>query len=283
MNEVKKMSLVCPKCGKHFQCKAPSTPGYYSVTCPNPTCKAKVSFNYPINSNSQQAESEPKIKLGLLDNGSYRFRCKNSECARFVLVPANNVEVGHNRTVCPKCQTVHEFDVEPTEDILLKCQTADCDGVLNKPNGCDDIHECICEKCGSRYNLLIQGGKVVKVTKCTEPPPPPPPLCPMKLVLGRFLGKKEYILTKGVHYIGRFDDKNISDFAIKDKYASSRSVRIDVNDNGGNLIYKLTVERASNPVYHNSHELIVDDVVYLTYGDTIKLGKTLIKVQKVRL
>ena len=104
----------------------------------------------------------------------------------------------------------------------------------------------------------------------------------MKLVLGNFLGKKEYILLKGTHYVGRLDDEKNSDFAIKDKYASKRSVRIDVNEDGGGLVYKLTIERATNPVYHNSRELTVGDVVYLTYGDTLKLGKTLIKVQKVQ-
>ena len=59
-------------------------------------------------------------------------------------------------------------------------------------------------------------------------------------------------------------------------------MRIDVNENGGKLIYRMTVERAMNPVYHNNSELTVGDIVYLTYGDTIKLGKTLIKVQKVK-
>ena len=138
------------------------------------------------------------------------------------------------------------------------------------------------KECGQEYAIIIQGGKIVKVIMKTPPPPPPPKREKMKLVLGRFLGKKEYELTKGIHYVGRFDTDNNSDFAIKDKFASSRSIRIDVNENGGSLVYRMTIERAMNPVYHNNRELTVGDIVYLTYGDTLKLGKTLIKIEKVR-
>ncbi len=115
----------------------------------------------------------------------------------------------------------------------------------------------------------------------TPLPPPPPHKFNLEMVLVHFVSKKKYPLYKGIHYIGRTDNENRSDFEVKDKYASSRSFRIEVNENGGSLVYKMTVERAMNPVYHNNKELTVGDVVYLTYGDTIKLGKTLIKVQKI--
>lgn len=130
--------------------------------------------------------------------------------------------------------------------------------------------------------MIIQDGKVVKIAMKTSVSFAPKRQVQMKLVSGTFLAKKEYRLSKGTHYVGRQDELNGSDFSIKDKYASSRSVRIDVNENGGRLVYKMTVERAMNPVYHNNSELTVGDIVYLTYGDTIKLGKTLVKVQKIK-
>ena len=141
------------------------------------------------------------------------------------------VKIGHNKLLCPKCKTPHEFKVEPT----------DKDRISTTP-------------------------QIIR----------------LKLVIDRLFWKKEYELTKGVHYIGRHNQKNKSDFEIKDRFASYRSVRIDVNDNGYNLVYKLTVERAMNPVYLNNHELVKGDVMCLTNGDTIKLGKTLIKVQKAQ-
>lgn len=278
MAGIEKLSLTCPSCGKVFQCKAPLAPGKYSVPCTG--CQNKVSFRYQADASQQPPKQE--VKLGLLDDGSYRFICKNESCRQSVLVPAIGVKIGHNALKCPRCQTINGFDVEPTEQDMLKCQTADCDGILVKPDAGDGIYSYVCDKCGQEYSLMIQNGKVAKVTKKTMPHMNLKKQWPMKLVSGQLLGKKEYVLSKGMHYVGRMDNCNPSDFEIKDKYASCRSVRIDVNENGGTLVYRLTVERATNPVYHNNRELTVGDIIYLTYGDTLKLGKTLIKVQKVQ-
>ncbi|MGN1173112.1 MAG: FHA domain-containing protein, partial [Muribaculaceae bacterium] len=141
-------------------------------------------------------------------------------------------------------------------------------------------YKAVCSKCNSKYTIKVIDGKVAKVTKDTEPVTLTRRVL-LKLVTGTFLSKKEYILSKGSHYVGREDESKISDFSIKDKYASSRSVRIDVNENGGSLVYKLEVEKATNPVYHNNTELVAGDIIYLMSGDTIKLGKTLIKIQKL--
>ncbi|MBD5286467.1 MAG: hypothetical protein HDS27_02860 [Bacteroides sp.] len=280
MDEVNKLSLRCPTCGKEFKCKSPNAPGDYSVACPNQECKAKVSFRFPIEGKSQQTKKNTEVRLGLLDDGSYRFLCKNDTCQKSVLVPAKMVKSGHNKAICPNCKTPHEFDVEPKESDLLKCQIAGCGGLLLKPDRGDGIYSSVCDKCKQEYSIIIQGDKVVKVAMKTSVSVAPKRQTPMKLVSGTFISKKEYPLTKGSHYIGRQDEQKVSDFSIKDKYASSRSVRIDVNENGGRIVYRMTVERAMNPVYHNNSELTVGDIVYLTYGDTIKLGKTLIKVQK---
>ena len=231
MSETGKVSLKCPHCGKEFQCKAPSAPGNYSVPCVNSDCRKKVSFHFPLTGDSQQVKPKAEVKFGILEDGSYRFRCRYYECRQTVLIPADMVKIGHNKLLCPKCKTPHEFKVEPT----------DKDRISTTP-------------------------QIIR----------------LKLVIDRLFWKKEYELTKGVHYIGRHNQKNKSDFEIKDRFASYRSVRIDVNDNGYNLVYKLTVERAMNPVYLNNHELIKGDVMCLTNGDTIKLGKTLIKVQKAQ-
>lgn len=282
MGETGKISLKCPHCGWEFQCKAPSSTGNYSVPCTNPDCRKKVSFHYPLTGDAQQVKPKTEVKFGILEDGSYRFKCQNEACRQSVLVPANIVKIGHNIQLCPKCKTPHEFEIEPTEKDLLKCQTAGCSAMLVKPDRGDGIYSCECDDCHAEYCIIVRDGKVVKVTMKTPRPLPPKERSSMILVLGHFLGKKVYTLSKGIHYVGRFDDVNKSDFEIKDKYASSRSVRIDVNENGGNLVYKLTVERAMNPVYHNNHELTIGDVVYLTYGDTLKLGKTLIKVQKAK-
>ncbi|MDE7420472.1 MAG: FHA domain-containing protein [Muribaculaceae bacterium] len=280
MAEEGKITVTCKKCGRTFQCKSPLAPGNYSVTCVNPECKSKVSFKYPIAS-PQQSKPRSEVKYGRLEDGSYRFRCENNDCRQSILVPPNMVKSGHNKVKCPKCSVLHEFDIEPEEKDLLRCQMADCKGILAKPDRGDGVYSSVCNECGQEYALIVKEGKVVKVTMKTPLPPSSSRKFDLELVLGRFIGKKKYPLSKGIHYVGREDNENKSDFDVKDKYASGRSLRIDVNENGGSLVYKMTVERAMNPVYHNNKELTVGDIVYLTYGDTIKLGKTLIKVQKI--
>ena len=278
MAEDGKTILVCsnPDCKKQFKFATPPKEGAYSVPCPY--CKTKNKFNVTI---TEKPQSQPQY-VGLLQDGSYRFICSNENCRQSVLVPSDNVKKGQNSVFCPKCKTENKFEVLPTEEELLVCQTADCKGILVKTGQTDGIYSSVCDQCGQEYSMIIQDGKVIKVTMKTPLPLPPTKQFAMKLVTGNFFNKKEYELSKGSHYIGRLDEDCNSDFTVKDKYASKRSVKIDVNLNGESLVYKLTVKRAHNPVYHNNKELSVGDVIYITYGDTLVLGKTLIKVQKCK-
>lgn len=98
-----------------------------------------------------------------------------------------------------------------------------------------------------------------------------------------FLLKNKYQLTPGEHIIGRKDPVKQSSLMINDKYASSRSIRIDVtpvDENQSGFLYKLTVLKATNPVYHNSRELAEGSSLYLEYGDIIILGKTQLTFNK---
>ena len=286
MEEVKRIPLTCPHCGTPYNYKAPSAPGTYSISCINKECRQKFKFKYsekpqeeikPEEKN-QEEKSESQIQPGWQENGTYVLRCDSPGCGLLIRMAADKIFIGKNSVICPKCGKKHYFEKEPSEEELqkemLKCKTGGCEGNIDMATG-------ICDSCGSKYSIEVDNeGKIVKVTKKTDPIKVNQSR--MKLVMGNFLGKKEYNLKEGTHYIGRYDEESQSDFPIKDKYASKRSVRIDVTyDQGGNLIYKMTVERGLNPVYHNNRELTVGDIDYLNYGDTIKLGKTLIKVQKI--
>lgn len=223
---------------------------------------------------------EAKISINCTKCGR-QFQCK---------APA---APGHYSVVCPHadCREKISFQFSGHKDIpanqsiteedLLKCRMSGCKGMIIRPEGVSGVYSSKCDECSQQYSLVIQDSRIMKVSLVTPKPLRQPKQCLMKLVCGGLVGKKEYVLFKGVHYIGRYDPANNSHFPINDKYASSKSIRIDVNENAGSLLYKMTVERAMNPVYHNMRELAVDDIVYLSYGDTIKLGKTLIKVQKV--
>lgn len=102
----------------------------------------------------------------------------------------------------------------------------------------------------------------------------------LKLVKGGIFFRKEYNLTEGHHIIGRFDKtgESHSDFEIKDRTASLRSLRIDVSNHGGEYEYVLTVLRAFNPVKLNGVAMDSGDRAELCHGDKIQLGLTKLKV-----
>ncbi|MGN1173680.1 MAG: hypothetical protein ACI4SO_07820, partial [Muribaculaceae bacterium] len=137
MDEAVKITVTCTHCGKVLKFTAPSKPGSYSLTCTNPECGQKIKFQYPAPAPAPEP-SKPEVKYGFLEDGSYRFKC--ASCGSNALVPAQMLKVGHNEVFCTKCKTKHEFEVEPKEEDLLKCQTAGCESQLVKPEGGDGTY-----------------------------------------------------------------------------------------------------------------------------------------------
>lgn len=275
--EQKKQKITCQnkECGKTFVFPQPEKPGTYTVKCPY--CHHPNRFKTP---DTSEKIPEEKPQEGMQPDGSYLVICKGSGCN--ASLKTKKFSIGINHVTCPKCHAVNEFKVEPTEDLLLTCQDSKCGRHIPKPDGGDGEYRYKCG-CGQEYYITVYDGKVTEVKKITlkfSTAVSDSSNVPMKLVVGKFLSKKVYPLSKGTHIIGRDDPDEQSNFAIKDSTVSRRSIQIDVNSIGGNLSYKMTVLKSTNPVYHNSAELSVGDIVYLNYGDTIKLGNTLIKVQK---
>jgi FHA domain. len=97
-----------------------------------------------------------------------------------------------------------------------------------------------------------------------------------KLEWGRIFYKKSACLKVGSNIIGRKDYDMPSDISFDDDYMSRRSVSIDVekDTNRAGYKFKLTVINAANPVFVGSTQLYVGNSIYLNYGDTIKMGNT---------
>lgn len=101
-----------------------------------------------------------------------------------------------------------------------------------------------------------------------------------KIVLLR-PGAQEFLLREGSFTIGRSED-NPCDINIQGDPGISRcSAQIDVTNNGGNVFYKLTALNATNPVLHNYAVLPAGRSVMLNYGDTITLGKTKLRFDRI--
>lgn len=85
----------------------------------------------------------------------------------------------------------------------------------------------------------------------------------------------QMMLKPGSNIIGRYDPMAPSDFNINDKAVSRRSLEIFVDSNPSQgITFRLTVLKASNPVYYNGQLLNVGDSLALKFGDSIKLGTT---------
>jgi len=176
---------------------------------------------------------------------SYTIVCE--KCGRqFVTTPKllkGNIEK------CPECKAIYGYNAKM---VTVKPKKGE------KGNG--EIDDSALETETSKFNLR----NVLK--------------SPGVLEWGTFPFKKTAPLHLGANTIGRKDNKESSDISFKDEYMSRKSVVIDVEKdaNRSGYRFKLTVLKASNPVIVGSNQLMVGNSIYLNYGDTIKLGNTVI-------
>ena len=99
---------------------------------------------------------------------------------------------------------------------------------------------------------------------------------------GKFFIPKHYKLKEGSNIVGRAipgDDK--TDLALDDPFVSAHSVDIKMlTDPLRGTRYLLQVLRNRNPVLLNGNNVQGEE--YLQFGDTIKLGKTTLKLKQAK-
>jgi len=174
--------------------------------------------------------------------------------------------VGKSYTIiCPKCNKQLQLcpdkkgpDIEVCPDCKAKVGY-NSKIVVKKENETDDLHTEINRALLNKENVG-KGGR---------------------LVWG-FLGRHSANLSVGENTVGRKDTNSPSDISIDDAYMSRRSISIDVEEKLGAYSFKLTVLKAANPVMVNSNELYIGNSIYLNYGDTIRLGNTVLTFKKIK-
>lgn len=143
--------------------------------------------------------------------------------------------------------------------------------------------------CPSCHQPLVSGGAVAKSaavdsnhTGKTKPSKNNQPMVGAKLVQLRRLKKNvEFPIHSGVNIIGRMDPELPSDIAIEgDLSISRRCATIEAKENSQGVSYKFTVQKTTNPIYHNGKELAAGEAVYLNYGDILVFGTTKIRFEK---
>ena len=102
-----------------------------------------------------------------------------------------------------------------------------------------------------------------------------------KIEWGSILARKKYLLKEGSFYIGRKDSDAPSHISVNDRFASARSVKLDIRKVERGFIYHITVIRATNPVLLNGRELHEKEGCDLNYGDIITIGNTKLTFKKL--
>lgn len=97
------------------------------------------------------------------------------------------------------------------------------------------------------------------------------------------IANTRFPLRVGLNTIGRADFDTPSDISIKnDPTISRRSVTIEVVPKENGFLAKMKVLRAANPVLHNDKPLMEGEIIYLNYGDSIRLGRTTLRFNKLK-
>ena len=167
--------------------------------------------------------------------------------------------------ICPKCNKqlrLHPDKNGPHIEVCPDCKAQigyNSKVVVRKEEGTDDRHTEI-------NRMLLNKDHAGKGGR---------------LVWG-FLGRHSANLSVGENTVGRKDTNSPSDISIDDAYMSRRSISIDVEEKSGAYSFKLTVLKAANPVMVNSNELYIGNSIYLNYGDTIRLGNTVLTFKKIK-
>lgn len=158
--------------------------------------------------------------------------------------------------ICPCCHTVFTSKTENDEVVKIKCPECDtyiCFCSQGKPSSSSIKRTLIINESGLSFD------EGVLVWNCK----------------GQSF---RHVLMPGETTIGRTDNEDVSDISIDDKTASRKSVKIVVSkgEKTGRYIFKLEVLRTTNAVCVNQNALYTNSCVYLNYGDTIKIGETIL-------
>ncbi len=220
-------------------------------------------------------------KLAIL-NVAYMFTCP--KCAHIVRV--NLSEAGLQRVICKNCGIITLVKgIDRTEAARLRKQAEE----KNKPMPVEKMNEetkpvvkpQLKEKPQPKPENEEKKTEEKKPIGSTTPFFPSRQVYNAKICWGGLLNKKVYELRDGENWIGRKDKELPSDISVKDDYMSRQSVCIERKVNQGTYTFKMTVRKASNPVYVNGRQIDVDETIFLNYDDVIKLGETTFTVKKI--
>ncbi|MDO5395455.1 MAG: hypothetical protein Q4F07_05770 [Bacteroidales bacterium] len=252
-NSILLFKCLNPQCGQIVKMRRPAKSGIYPVTCPH--CGIKK--NLKLKGLDTVQEQNPAAGVSQPGNTAAPLMPPPipDNSAKPAIMMEDDFVCGESyKFVCPHCGK---------QEIGFN---------TNKPG----LKEFPCPHCKGHIKVDVRA----KTRKIDE-------TSPLQLMKGRLVLlrkgwlNKNYSLSEGHNIVGRYDDEEASDIAIKgDNTMSRRSIDIKVEYTSRGYTFKLTVMKATNPVLHNDAELMKGESVSLNFGDSITVGKTKFRFEK---
>ena len=300
-----KIKMTCPKCKKLFAIVKPEKPGTYRVACPH--CQAVINLKLqPVEVKMQgtpapQPAVPPQAPRPAAQPAPQPAAQPTSRpAAPQPVQPAKpNPVTTPEPPVTPPANTLTDLPllgkVELTSRGKYVVKTPAVKGVKSR---------FACPKCGRAMvvDSKVTGKFYIKCAHCATPvavmvnEPAPVEEAPSKkptrklegdkvaergqLTWGKLFSRKRHELRAGTTVIGRRDLELPSDLMFDDSTMSRRSVQLLVDARDGSC--QLKVLSATNPVTVNGVAYPEGSSLYLTFNDTLKLGRTVIVYSKVK-
>lgn len=239
------------------------------------------------------------------------LKCPNPDCGSEIRGPHPG-KPGNYKTGCPKCG--HSFLMNVSGPTANDVKVIDTNAGINVGKASvkaieidDDLfvneqYNIKCPHCSSSIEVMSpQAGKAKKTcpncnnvvimefkrhTYVAHFNDDGTPQIKLSYQIKGFLHtrKLEFPIGEGRYIVGRSDPSTPCEIAVEsDPTMSRRSVEITGIRLPSGYSYKLKVLKATNPVMLNDEPLNIGAVVSIQPGDKFKLGKTIFKVEKLKL
>ena len=258
--EAEKLKMKCPKCQKVFALMKPAQPGIYQVICP--LCQEPITLKLRPVEVKVQEKKEAHEEKEEKEEADVPVLGKAELTNRGIYVVKEAGEAGvKSKFACPECG----------EWVMV-----------NSPKAGKFYAKCT--HCGTPTAVRVEEQKEhdkenAKAKKRTRNAGFSSEMERGQLVWGGFFSRKRHELRNGATVIGRNDPEEPSDLMFDDPTMSCRSVLLEVDGKDGSC--KLSVLRATNPVSVNGVNYPEGSSIYLSFGDTLKMGRTTIVYNKL--
>ena len=265
-NQTQPIVVTCPECKKKMRMRNPQKAGTYKVTCPfcgkpfpikmvddstieppivapEPIAPVSVPKTEPEPTPAPAPEPKPTPAPQPAEDEGPVVIQHCTGCGMKLRI--RNPKPGQHTIRCPKCQSLQQYTYTPAGTAAQQPEP-------QKPNKTKPVAK----------NVNLSRGCLVQQR-------------------GLFRSNITHQLAGKETIIGRLCNDSPSDVMVNDDTMSRRSVSIVGESKPAGIVYKLTVINATNRVLLNGKTLSVGTSVYINFGDTIVLGRTTFKFEKV--